>query len=73
MRSLVILSVVALVGGACKSETPRQSTADAATSTTKAAAPTGPQTYGVVVDGPSTLGSENLVYGAYFPKTLAVR
>ena len=73
MRSLVILSVVALVGGACKSETPRQSTADAATSTTGATAPTGPQTYGVVVDGPSTLGSENLVYGAYFPKTLAVR
>jgi plastocyanin len=27
----------------------------------------------VVVDGPSTLGAENLVYGAYFPKALAVR
>jgi plastocyanin len=72
MRSLVILSAVALVGVACKSETPRASTADTAT-TAKAAAATGPQSYSVVVDGPSTLGSENLVYGAYFPKTLAVR
>jgi plastocyanin len=27
----------------------------------------------VVVDGPSTLGAENLVFGTYFPKTLAAR
>jgi plastocyanin len=72
MRSLVILAVVALGGVACTSETPRQSTAD--TTAAKAAnGPTGPQRYTVVVDGPSTLGAENLVYGAYFPKTLSVR
>src|SRR2546423_11032568 len=73
MRSLVILSVVALGGVACKSETPRQSTADTATTAKEATGATGPQKYSVVVDGPSTLGSENLVYGTFFPKTLAVR
>ena len=66
--------VVALAGGAvaCKSETPRQSTADT-TAPAKAAAPTGPQRFTVVVDGPSTLGAENIVFGTYFPKALAVR
>jgi plastocyanin len=72
VRSLVILSVVALGGVACRSETPRQSTADT-TAAKAAAGPTGPQRYTVVVDGPSTLGAENLVYGAYFPKTVSVR
>jgi len=72
MRSLVVVAVVALAGVACKSETPRASTADTA-ATAKAAAVTGPQSYTVVVDGPSTLGAENLVYGAFFPKTLSAR
>ena len=66
--------VVALAGGAvaCKSETPRPSTADT-TAPAKAAGPTGPQQFTVVVDGPSTLGAENLVFATYFPKALAVR
>jgi len=68
IRSVAILSVVALAGVACKSETPRPSTADT-TATTAA----GPQKYTVVVDAPSTLGSENLVYGAFFPEVLAAR
>ena len=70
MRSLVILSVVVLAGGACSSEKPRASTA---TTAQAPSGPTGPQSYSVVVDGPSTLGAENLVLGTYFPKTLAVR
>src|SRR5882724_9841955 len=73
MRSLVILSVVALLAGGCKSETPRASTADPATTATTAGAPTGPQSYSVVVDAASKLGVENLVYGSYFPDQLAAR
>ena len=72
MRSVVILAVVVLTGVACKSETPRPSTAATAT-TAKAAAVAGPQSYTVVVDGPSTLHAENLVYGTYFPKAISVR
>src|SRR2546423_7278036 len=73
MRSVAILSVVTLAGVACKSETPRPGTAATATTGTKAAAVIGPQSYTVVVDGPSMLGTENLVYGAYFPKVLSAR
>ena len=73
MRSLVILSVVALLAGGCKSETPRASTADSASTTTASAAPAGPQSYSVVVDAASKLGVENLVYGSYFPDQLAAR
>jgi plastocyanin len=68
MRSVVILTVVALTGVACDSEKPRPSTAQT-TATTAA----GPEKYTVVVDGPSTLGAENLVYGAFFPKALSAR
>jgi plastocyanin len=73
MRSFVVLSVVVLVGAGCKSESPRASTADATATSTTAGAPTGPQRYTVVVDAASTLGTENLVYGTYFPDQLAVR
>jgi plastocyanin len=70
MRSLVIPVVVVLAGGACSSGKPRANTP----ATAKApAGPTGPQQYMVVVDGPSTLGAENLVFGTFFPKALAVR
>src|SRR5438105_6922211 len=68
MRSLVILSVVLLAGVACDSEKPRPSTAD----TTASTAP-GPEKFTVFVDGASTLGAENLVYAAYFPKTMSAR
>jgi plastocyanin len=58
---------VALLGGACsKSDDEKAS----ATTTTEAAVPAGPQRYTVVVDGPSTLGRENLVFGAFYPKML---
>lgn len=46
---------------------------ESASSTTAApAAPEGPQTYTVIVDGPSTLNAENFALGLYFPETLAV-
>lgn len=70
VRSLVILSVLVLLGGACSEE----KSGDSAASTTSApAAPTGPQNYTVIVDGPSTLGAENYVLANYFPETLSVR
>jgi plastocyanin len=70
MRRLVILSAVALISAGCGSDDSKEA---AATTTTGSPAVTGPQSYTVVVDGPSTLGAENLVYGAFFPKTLAAR
>jgi plastocyanin len=72
--SVIALGVVPMVlGTACSSATPQKSTADATTVTTAAAAVTGPQSYTVVVDAASTLGAENLVYGAFFPKTVSAR
>ena len=65
----VIVAVLMLLGGACGGD---DSDKSAATSTTAATA-TGPQTYSVVVDGPSALGAENYVFGAYFPNSLKVR
>ena len=76
IRSLAVLSALALtVGGAvaCSSGKSTSSTAASSTATAKVAATTGPQQYTVVVDGPSTLGAENFVFGTYFPKALAVR
>jgi len=70
LRSLVVLSMVVLLVGACSND---KSDKAAATTTSTAAAPTGPQQYSVVVDGPSTLGAENLVFGTFFPKTVSVR
>lgn len=68
---VVVVSVVAMLGAACSDDGSKERSAS--TTTTAPAAPTGPQTYTVVVDGPSTLGAENLVYGTYFPKTLSAR
>ena len=69
LRSLLVVPLVVVALGACSDDK-----ADtAASTTTTAAAATGPQTYTVVVDGPSTLGAENLVYGTYFPQTIKVR
>jgi plastocyanin len=62
--------LLAMSGAACSEEEPPGA---AATSTTAATAPAGPQTYTVITDGPSTLGSENYVFGTYFPNTLLVR
>lgn len=70
VRGFAILSVALLVAGACSEE---KSGDSAATTTTAAAAPTGPQNYTVIVDGPSTLGAENFVLATYFPKKLSVR
>ena len=63
---------VALLGASCRGDDSPESSA---TTTTGAAASVavGPQNYTVIVDGPSTLGAENFVLGAYFPKTLSVR
>ncbi len=69
MRILAVLSAVVLVAGGCSDE----KSDNAASTTTAASAPTGPQTYTVVVDGPSTLGAENYVFGTYFPNNLNVR
>jgi plastocyanin len=71
VRSLVVLAVVALLMTGCSDDKSKDSSAGATTTT--AAAPTGPQTYTEIVDGPSTLGAENYVFGAFFPKSLAVR
>ena len=68
-RAAVMLAVVALLGAGCGDDDADEG---AATSTT-AGAVTGAQNYTVVVDGPSTLGAENLVYGTYFPRMLAAR
>ena len=70
LRSLVVLSMVVLVVGACSDDKADKA---AATTTTTAAAVTGPQKYTVVVDGPSTTGAENYVFGTYFPNTIKVR
>jgi plastocyanin len=67
---IVAVSVVALLGAACSDDDSKDASA---TTTTQAAAPAGPQNYSVVVDGPSKLGAENLVFGIYFPKTVSVR
>lgn len=67
---IVVVSVVAMVGPACSDDGSKEGSA---TTTTAPATPTGPQTYAVVVDGPSTLGAENFVLGAYFPKAVSVR
>jgi plastocyanin len=74
LRSLVVLSMVVLLVGACSNDKSDKADKAAATTTsTTAAGVTGPQTYNVVVDGPSTLGVENLVYGTFFPKTVSAR
>jgi len=69
-RSLVVLSVLALVGGACSKDDSEKAPA---ASTTASAAPAGPQSYTVVVDGPSTLGAENIAFGTFFPNRLIAR
>ena len=69
-RLVVVVSVVALLGAACRDD---DSDKPGETATTAATAPSGPLSYTVVVDGPSTLGAENFVLGTYFPKTLSVR
>ncbi len=66
----VMLAVVALLGAGCGDD---DTSDDAAATTTTAGSVTGPQNYTVTVDGPSTLGAENLVWGAYFPKIVAAR
>jgi plastocyanin len=71
LQTLSVAILLAMSGVACSEE--KSPSASAATSTTAAAAPAGPQAYTVVVDGPSTLGSENYVFGTYFPGTLEVR
>lgn len=68
IAALALLSATAAVG--CGDDSPKQA---AGTTTTTKAAPTGPQQYTVVVDGPSTLGAENLAFGTYFPKEFAAR
>ena len=68
----VFVSVVAVLGTAC-SDNKSDSASGSSTTSSAPATPTGPQQYSVVVDGPSTLGAENIVYGAFFPKALAVR
>jgi plastocyanin len=74
LLTVVVLGVVpVLVGTACRSDFYGGKGSNASPATTAAAGPAGPQRYMVVVDGPSTLGAENLVYGTYFPKTVAVR
>ncbi|MCA1846919.1 MAG: hypothetical protein LC792_27735 [Actinobacteria bacterium] len=73
VRSLVVLPLVVLLVGACSNDKSDKADKAAATTTTAAAALTGPQKYSVVVDGPSTLGAENFVFGTFFPKTVSVR
>ncbi|MEW6474900.1 MAG: plastocyanin/azurin family copper-binding protein [Actinomycetota bacterium] len=67
---MVSLSIVALVSSGCGDD---DSTDSSATTTATPTPSTGPQSYTVVVDGPSTLGAENFVFGTYFPKTVSVR
>ena len=66
----VAISLIALLGSGCSDE---QSDDAAGTTTSAPAAGTGPQEYTVIVDGPSTLNTENLVYGTYFPADIKVR
>ncbi|HEV8624797.1 MAG TPA: plastocyanin/azurin family copper-binding protein [Acidimicrobiia bacterium] len=70
LRTLVILSALVVLGGACSDDKSDQA---AGTATTASTAPSGPQKYTVVVDGPSTLGAENIAFGAFFPKKLIAR
>jgi plastocyanin len=70
LRSLVVLSMAVLLVGACSDDEPSEG---AASSTTASTTPTGPLNYTVIVDGPSTLGAENYVFGTYFPSNLNVR
>lgn len=67
----VVLAAVALLGGACSDDEGDQTSAGSTTASS--APPSGPQSYSVIVDGPSTLNAENFALGLYFPKTLAVR
>ena len=67
--ALAVSVAVALLGAACSDDDSDTS----ATTTTGASAAGGPQSYTVVVDGPSTLGAENFVLGSFFPKTVSVR
>jgi len=64
------VALLLLLGSGC-SDDKSDSASDSTTTTAPVA--TGPQSYTVVVDGPSTLGAENFVLGTYFPKTLSVR
>jgi plastocyanin len=72
-RGVLILVAVLLIGAGCGDDDDSENASGSASATTAPEKATGPQNYTVVVDGPSTLGVENLVYGAYFPKTLAAR
>lgn len=71
MRYRIVLAVLALTlwGTGCGED---DANSQAASSTTAPSAPTGPQSYTVIVDGPSTLNAENFVLGLYFPKVLSV-
>jgi plastocyanin len=71
VRYLVVLSVLTLVFAGCSDD--KSDKASTNTTASTAAGPTGPQNYSVIVDGPSTLGAENVVYGTYFPNNLKVR
>jgi plastocyanin len=70
-RYVIALAIIAMLGAGCGDDDDSAASDDSTTTT--AAAPTGPQTYNVIVDGPSTLNAENYALGLYFPKTLAVR
>ena len=69
---LVILSVVALLGGACSKDNSTEDSATA-TTTTAAAALTGPQKYSAVVDAPSTSGPRISSTARASPKRPVVR
>ena len=73
LLSVVALGVVPLLVGSCSSDSGGKAADKVASTATTAPAVTGPQTYTVVVDGPSTLGAENYVYGTFFPKTVSAR
>jgi len=69
----VALGFITIVGATACSSGSADKTSDAPITAARAVAPSGPQTYNVFVDGQSTLGAENLAYGAFFPKTVSVR
>jgi plastocyanin len=73
LLSIVALGIVPLVAGSCSSGSGAKAADKLAATAATAPAVTGAQSYTVVVDGPSTLGAENYVYGAFFPKTVSVR
>lgn len=66
---IALISLVVLLGSGCSDD---ESDPESASSTTASTAPAGPQSYTVIVDGPSTLNAENFALGLYFPKTLSV-